>query len=382
MPPEPAAKPKSGALYVSTDAELADLCARLRRQDTVALDVEFVWRKTYFPRIALIQVAGADGSAAIVDPLTLSDTAPLAALLDDPAVLKLLHSGSQDLMVFQRYLGTVPCPWVDTQIAAALVGMGYNIGYAALIEQTCGVTLAKGAQTSDWLQRPLTPTQITYAANEVTHLIQAWGLLRQRLTDCHRLDWAFADSADFSDSTLSTRPAYQGVSGWGKLTKRQLAVLVHLADWREAYAQSADRPVRWIIEDAALIDLAVRQPTRPDDLTSRDLPDAIARRNSRELLAAIRAGRDADPESFGFPPRRKRPSDQQHSLAKTLMARIRAIAEAHDIPPELVAPRRSVESLAYDPDQPDHPLLNGWRGTLMRDAIAPILADAEPAADD
>jgi ribonuclease D len=154
----------------------AALTARLAaaRPARVGLDTEFIRERTYWPKLALVQLAfrDADGSDAIVlaDPLARGMPAALAALLVDESVLKVMHSPSEDLIALGRECGALPAPLFDTQAAAALAGVGAGMGYQRLVEQVTGTVLRKGETRSDWLRRPLSPAQLEYAADDVRHL--------------------------------------------------------------------------------------------------------------------------------------------------------------------------------------------------------------------
>ena len=149
--------------------------------DVVIVDTEFMRRNTFFPQVALVQLCfsggGADGTAWLIDPLCIDDPEPLARLLEDPAVTKVLHSASEDLEVFQSWLGVLPRPLFDTQKAAALAGMEFGMGYRALVLALCEEDLPKGETRSDWLQRPLTESQCHYAAQDVSWLLSVYRLL-------------------------------------------------------------------------------------------------------------------------------------------------------------------------------------------------------------
>ena len=153
---------------VESDRGLVELLDSARGSDVVIVDTEFMRRNTFFPQVALVQLyfngGDAAGTAWLVDPLGLENAEPLARLLDDPGTTKVMHSPSEDLEVFQNWLGVLPRPLFDTQRAAALAGMDFGMGYRALVLALCGEDLPKGETRSDWLQRPLTRSQCEYAA--------------------------------------------------------------------------------------------------------------------------------------------------------------------------------------------------------------------------
>ncbi|MEX0758487.1 MAG: ribonuclease D, partial [Tistlia sp.] len=154
-----------------TDSQaLADLCARLARADFVTVDTEFVRDTTYWPKLCLVQLAGPEDEA-IVDPLAEGlDLAPLLHLLNDEPVVKVFHSGRQDLEIFFHRTGRVPAPVFDTQVAAMVCGFGDQVSYEKLANALAGARIDKGARYADWVRRPLTERQLLYALADVTYL--------------------------------------------------------------------------------------------------------------------------------------------------------------------------------------------------------------------
>ena len=157
--------------WILDDASLARHCAEWRKLPYVALDTEFMRVDTFYPIAGLLQVG--DGQRAyLVDPLVVKDWAPFAELLEDPAVTKVLHSCSEDLEVFLRLTGALPAPLFDTQLAAGYLNIGFSMGYSRLVKEVLDIDLPKGETRSDWLQRPLSETQISYAAEDAQHLAE------------------------------------------------------------------------------------------------------------------------------------------------------------------------------------------------------------------
>ena len=154
----------------------------------VAMDTEFIRERTFYPQLALVQLA-VPGEVVIVDPLGPGVSTVLAGFLADTRVTKLMHSASEDLQALLRGCGVVPEPVFDTQVAAAMAGMGSGLSYLKLVEQVTGVTLEKGETRSDWLRRPLSDSQLKYAADDVLHLHAVHAAVEARLRALGRLDW-------------------------------------------------------------------------------------------------------------------------------------------------------------------------------------------------
>jgi len=213
---------------VESDAALAPVLERLSTCPELAVDTEFMRRNTYYPQVALLQLCGGD-EAFLVDPLRIEDLDGLRALLTAPAVTKLLHSCSEDLEVFRCWLGVLPEPLVDTQRAAALLGEAFGLGYRALVERLCGISLDKGETRSDWLRRPLSDSQCHYAALDVTELLPAWRVLRERAEDRGRVAWVLEEGEEARAALAERERDLHGrIKGAGRLSPRQTEVLRRL----------------------------------------------------------------------------------------------------------------------------------------------------------
>ena len=288
----------SDAQYIVDQPALAAFCAELRGADWLALDTEFIREQTYYPQLCLIQVASA-GRIACIDPLALPTLEPLLAILYDPNVIKVLHAAYQDLEVFYHLCGAAPTPIFDTQCAAALLGYGQQLGYAALVQQLLGVSLEKHYTRVNWRQRPLAADWLAYAADDVRYLREIYLRLQALLAERGALpvfQEACAALADPARYQPQPQEAWQRVRDHQRLRgDRRCAVLQGLAAWREEQAMRDDRPRRWILQDGPLLELARILPADLESLGRiRGLPPATVRRHGHTLLALIAA--IAEPE--------------------------------------------------------------------------------------
>ena len=186
---------------IESDVALQHLMSQTAACTVVMVDTEFMRRNTFYPEVALVQLCFVSDdltskTAWLVDPLKIEDPSPLADLFTNASVLKVLHSASEDLEVFQRWLGVLPQPLFDTQRAAALLNIGFGMGYRALVQEICDVDLPKGETRSDWLQRPLTESQCEYAGLDVTWLLPVWRELYEQSVRQDKLQWVLADGQD------------------------------------------------------------------------------------------------------------------------------------------------------------------------------------------
>ena len=229
---------------ITSTAELADFCARLEGQPFVAVDTEFMRETTYWPKLCLIQAAGANGVEACIDPLAEAlDLGPFLALMRDVRSLKVFHAARQDVEIFHN-LGAIPEPLFDTQIAGMAAGFGEQVAYDALVRKILKLEIDKSHRFTDWSRRPLSEAQLTYALADVTHLAALYPILRMRLEQAGRMSWVTEEMAAMGDPALYDMDPE---GAWRRLKPRKhavkyLAVFRAVAAWRERTAQQRDQP--------------------------------------------------------------------------------------------------------------------------------------------
>ncbi len=357
---------------IEGDAALARVLDANAGANFVAVDTEFMRRNTYFPKVALVQLCFGE-SALLIDPLTLDDPSPLARLLTDATVTKVLHSASEDLEVFDHWLGVLPAPLFDSQRAAGLLDRGFGLSYRALVEAVCHVDLPKGETRSDWLQRPLTQSQCDYAAQDVTYLVPVYQDLIQDLERRQRLDWVLADGDDaVANFGSASREYHRRMKSAWKLDAVQLACLQAISAWREATARERDKPRGWIIDDKACLELARTRPNSLQQLAdATDLPHGAVRRYGEELLAIIKAQGELPARELPQPLPPPLSAPQRNSL-KALKQRSRAIAEALGVAPEALLPGKDYELLVREAGGEKITIPGHWHGWRAGHVIEPL----------
>ena len=196
-------------MYIANQENLAAFAERAMHSSVLAIDTEFLREKTYYAKLCLIQLA-TDDETAIVDPFAVDDLKVLAPVLRNENVMKLFHAGNQDLEILLREVGVLPHPLFDTQVAAALLGHTQQIGYAALVHAECGVTLKKIDSFTDWSRRPLSDSQLEYAADDVVYLPRMYERMRAQLVELGRLSWLDRDFEDLADPAPTSASATSG----------------------------------------------------------------------------------------------------------------------------------------------------------------------------
>lgn len=362
------------------DDSFAELVERLAAEEVYGLDTEFHRERTYYARLALLQLSWR-GGVAVVDPLAV-DVAPLSRVLSGPGTC-VMHAAAQDLEILARTCGTVPTVLFDTQVAAGFLGYS-SIGLGGLVQAELGVKLPKADRLTDWMARPLGEDAIAYAASDVVHLHDLHDRLSEQLSARGRLDWAQAECEILRRrSTASQDPdrAWWKIKEARALRGRAAAVAQALAAWRERKAAELDRPVRFVLPDLALVSMSHRPPRSEADLARvRGLDDGRKRgATAREILAAVKEGLEADPEVVESPP-----SDgvdrSRRATASLVSAWAAQRARELEIDPALLATRADIELFLADGSGR---LADGWRNAVVGEPIRALAAgEASLALDE
>ena len=361
-------QPQSRTHWIDTAPALDAALAQWQGRDWLTVDTEFLRIDTYRPTLCLIQI-GDGRDAWVIDTIAITDLGPLFARLADPATVKVFHAASQDLEIFAQLTGACPAPVFDTQLAAALLGKGDQIGYAGLVEKELGVVIDKSLARTDWSKRPLSEAQIAYAAADVTHLATIYPTLLAALRTAGREEWLLEDAAHAVDpAAYETRPedAWQRLKGLARLDVPAQRAAARITAWREREAIAKNRPRGWIVEDDLVYRMAERRPSSQIELAGLGLPPKTLERHHEALLAAIA-------ESAGDPrialARDERLSPEQKARLAKLREVVQTTAQALGVPPGLLAPRADLDALLYDGDRAKARALTGWRRGVIGEAL-------------
>jgi ribonuclease D len=359
---------------VADSARFAAACQRFDGAPEVALDTEFLRERTYVAELALVQLAADE--VVLLDPLGGADLAPLARLLTDPRTTKVLHAARQDIEVLLPLTGRPAGPLKDTQIAAGLLGLAPQIGYAELVRQVLGIELAKGGAggnlaRTDWTRRPLSAAQLSYAADDVRHLLEVAAKLTERLEARDRLAWWVEDCEALLDPGLyavAPEDAWRRLKGIESLPVREQARVRALAAWRETTARDVNLPRSWVLGDDGLRELAARPPASVEVLKKRGVfREATAERVGDALLHALGAAESATLE--GIVQRNSvRPTPEELALSKRLSHRLQTVAGELSLAPEVLATQKDLRRLAHNDRRALGPLA-GWRRTVIGELL-------------
>ena len=374
-----------GAISLARDDEIALVAAAAREHGRFGIDTEFMSEGRYRALLCLIQVVVDDPSSPegtriiLIDGLERTDTTPLAGLLADPQVEVIFHAGRQDVAILRRVWSTEVTTIFDTQISAGFAGGSAQAGYGNLLGSVLGRRVGKTASYTRWDARPLTTEQLSYAAEDVAHLLELTDELQRRLRESARLDWAREECRRLESATDERDPetAWERLPRVGQLDPRGRAVARELAAWRERTASTEDRPVGSVLADPTLVEIAKRQPSSIRDLEHiRGIHPSGIRRRGEQILEAVVRGRAAEPIPRDEPRGRSDPGDAP--LIALAEALLRARALEAGLAYELIASRSDLELIVSaarrGEPEPNVRTLDGWRRELVGADLRDLLA--------
>ncbi|QDO84442.1 ribonuclease D [Shewanella psychropiezotolerans] len=362
--------------YIEDDASLTALVSQYRQSDLLVLDTEFVRTRTFYARLGLIQAY--DGKTlALIDPVAVNNLSEFWSLLTEPGITTVLHSCSEDLEVFARNGDCQPANLFDSQIAAALCGLGHGLGYAKLVEQTLDISLDKGESRTDWMKRPLSEAQLNYAANDVYYLYNLYPQLLEKLQEQGRLAWVIEEGERMTRGRLTPpdlEQAYLKVKNAFQLSPRQLAYLKVLARWRLKKAITRDLAVGFVVKDHALIGLAKKQPKNSQDLFKMiELTEQEKRIHGKDLLALLNTADVENPPKAIDVIALKTGYKTSFKAIKNCLV---SISEEQQVPIELLGSKRYIHGYLqwlWDGKTGESPLLlTGWRKDLVETALTEL----------
>ncbi len=367
---------------ITRQNDFLDLCERIREAGTVAFDTEFVSESYYRPRLCLLQFGLPDGSCYGIDPFLTDDLTPWWDIMIDSETTVIVHGGREEIRFCQYATGSRPEKLVDVQIAEGLRSRGFPISHANLISRVLNTTIQHGKETrTDWQHRPLTKQQLDYALEDVKYLPKVWETQKSWMADCGRLDWAYSEFERFVDGVLAEedREGWLKLPGYGRLSRREMAVARALFQWRNHEAEILNRPQRRILRDDLLVELAHRQPQSVRELNmTRDMNRRDYQQYAEHLIEIIKTAGQLPNDQLP-----QKPSGQSHPAQDEVLARILGLALANQcqemsLSMTLVATAADLKDFIrwyiFDHKQGPLPkLMTGWRATVCGQLLADVL---------
>lgn len=362
---------------IVNERELRELVDHARHSESVALDTEFVWERTYYPQLGLIQLALSDEACYLIDPLAVDDLSALGSLLADRAVVKILHDAPQDLAILSRVTKAMPANIFDTRVAAGFSGLSSTISLADLIGVLLDIDLQKTQTRTNWLNRPLDPPQIAYALDDVRYLGAVRVLLLSRIIVPEIKNWLRAEldhlSRPQSFVGIDDRERFRRVKGAGSLDRKELAVLRELAAWREQEARQLDRPRGHIISDTILLALTRDGgfSTRAELEQANLLSTKKLKRYSQTILTCIQTAHSAGPGSYPETEQPLRLSGKAKTVYDRLVGFVHLKCDMQGIDSQLIGTAAELKQLAKNLNSPGSPLpaklTEGWRKVFLEE---------------
>lgn len=359
--------------YIDTPSQLQKACTEMEKCKVLCVDTEFHRESTYYAEFALLQIYG-NNQCWIIDPVKLDDLSALWDIICQPDILKVFHAGRQDVEIIIKETGRMPLPLFDTQVAAALLGYGQQVGFGNLVQRITKKLLPKGESFTDWIARPLTSKQLDYAADDVIWLMPVYQHLLDRLQAQGRTEWlaeeqsVLCDMATYDNDESSV---FWRVKGVNKLKGRNLATLRELAAWREREAKKRNIPRRRMVADDPLLEIARRDTLNAETMgRMRGIHGGFIKRFGESILQVWQQGMDT-PESEW--PKQK---GRRHNAAGTdlrlemLDTLVRLKAETGEIASTILATKSDLAELASwgfrcKGEPPELACLHGWRYELV-----------------
>jgi len=363
---------------ITADERLKEICTRLSDEPVIAVDTEFFWERTYYPILGLIQLATASGECFLLDTVKLQNLKALAPVLENPSSVKILHDAPQDLGILAKATAASPVNIFDTRLAAGFGGFESTCSLQKLLKEVLDIDLPKAETRSNWVKRPLTESQLKYAADDVLHLPE----LREKLiAGCNKevaLNWMREELKALDSTSIyqerDPKEMFLRVKGSARLNQRELAILRELAAWRENKARWRDLPRNRILRDPTLIDIARKSPNSVQAIKStNDFPSKMPMGVILEILQTIKAGAlcpdEECPETIGIDPEKRAGLKSQTNV---LLEQIRIECEKYSVDPAIVASRADVEGFIMntgtDGDS-GRKLNTGWRKEVIAACI-------------
>jgi ribonuclease D len=339
-----------GAVYLDKAPEVDRFLSEISDVTELALDTEGASFHRFLDRIYLLQISTREESA-IIDPLPIGSPARLGQLLESKGVEVVFHDADYDLRLLHQDYGWHVTNIFDTRVASQLLGIK-SFGLAALLQQFFDVKLDKKHQRADWSMRPLTPDMLAYAAQDTRYLLQLKDHMKGQLTRRGRLHWAQEEFARLEGTRWEAEQSMEGflrLKGARDLSRRELAVLREVANWRDTVAAQLDRATFRVIGNEALFEIARRPPMNTSELgTIKGMPKGMIERAGADIVAAVRHGMEVpEAELPKFPKGQRWNKDRDFDEKVNRLKAVRdAAATRLELDPGVLCSRERLENIA------------------------------------
>ncbi len=370
-------------MIATTDA-LTDAVAAAKVAGAVGIDTEFVWERTYYPILGLVQIGYPDGHCELIDAPEIKDWSPLKELLEDEETVKILHDAQQDLTILKRTCdASCPRNIFDTQRAAGFVGLSSTISLSGLLKILLEVRLSKSETRSNWIARPLSEKQVHYAEEDVRYSTRLMQQIIEQAEVLNRYSWIQEEMLYYEDESIyrefDPEKEMPRVRGSGALTNQQRNILRALGSWRESEARRRNLPRSFILSDDAIVSMLQKLPASADSIKPcRGLTEKTLKYNRSKIWAAIERGIKGDLPSLSISKDKKESSSDEgfESRVDLSLGLIKGVCLAAKLDPALIGNRADVTAFVLEAgiaDPSRHQMLRGWRADFIGNQLLSVL---------
>lgn len=359
---------------INTTEALSTIIQKAMLTDAVALDTEFVWERTYYPQLGLIQLALSDQECYAIDPLAIRDLSPLGELLESPNTIKILHDAPQDLVILRRATGADPYNIFDTQLAAGFAGFSSTTSLFQLIKDQLDTEIDKSETRTNWLARPLSEKQICYALNDVRYLRAIRVLLLGSTVGPRIKSWLQEELNKLNNprnyAAIADDLRYKKISGVSRLGKQQLGIAYAIANWREQKAREIDRPRNHVIRDSIIVEIASSKPLDIESLAKTSISIKALERYGEELCQNVTSVLTNQESFFPTPQAKIQLTVHEKDSLQILKDLIQLKCEILNIDPSLIGNSNELKVLVKSIHTGTTGQLRqtiGWRKEFLKD---------------
>ena len=367
---------------ITREQDLEPLFELIDQHKRVALDLEFVPERTYYPVLCLVQCC-VDGQAFVIDPFKIQDLSALWKRITSPEIKAIFHAASQDMNIIYLESKTLPKNIFDTQIAAGFAGYGYSVGYRKLLQDVLNVHIPKTESFSDWQARPLTDSQLEYAVNDVLHLEPLARSIEKELEEAGRLDWVLEECLSYEEPSLyepDRSMDFLRIKGASKLNSRALAILRELWSFRDEIARSQNKPPRLILQDNLMLEVARRQTKSVQGLKKmRGVRVDQVNRCGEDVIDCVETGLSLPQSECPQLSHGKAPHRSEIISSDFIYLILKIFADELNLATEHLSTRDEIQALVrLEPEKLDEEherirLTRGWRRQVVGEKIIDIV---------
>ena len=348
---------------VETNIALEKNLKLIENEEYISIDTEFIRDNTYFSKLCLIQVASKNHSF-IIDPLKEDiNLDSFRKILKKDSIIKIFHSGRQDMEIFYHLFGELPKPIYDTQIAAMVCGFGDQVSYENLVNTLLNIRIDKSSRVSNWSFRPLTEKQIKYALSDVTHLIHIYEKLKNQISNGNRSLWIedeMKSLAEIKNYKINPSEAWMKIKI--KSTKREyLNRVKFLAEWRENVSIKNNIPKNRLMRDDTLLDLASINPKSNEDFKRiRSFNIERDEKKINQISEILNKAQNVPEKLWPENKNIKKNKVKSFAILELLKVLIKHVCEEQKVAQKLIAKQDELELMAegkFDRLK----VLDGWR---------------------